>query len=253
MFSEELEDLMNAALEDGVLTEKEKQVLFKRAQAEGVDLDEFEMILDAKLAKQKKEVAAPKSDKHGVVKKCPNCGEVIQTFQGTCPACGYVFEGIEANSSAKRLAQLIEDAQNRHNENLKKIRSTPNTREGVLDKLHSHDSREIDERFRFDDEVGSIIRNFPVPNTKADLMEFILALKPKTKAEDYADDYYVKYMECLDKAKYMFSNDEDFAKILKDNKLSWWGKKTPTQRMMFIVFVVVLPLLVILGLLLENI
>lgn len=54
MYSEELEYLIDAALADGVLTEKEKQILFKRAQAMGIDLDEFEMVLDARLVKMKK-------------------------------------------------------------------------------------------------------------------------------------------------------------------------------------------------------
>ena len=49
MYNEELETLIDAALADGVLTEKEKQILFKKAQAMGVDLDEFEMVLEARL------------------------------------------------------------------------------------------------------------------------------------------------------------------------------------------------------------
>ena len=48
MYNEKIEALIKAALADGVLTEKEKQILFKRAQEEGVDLDEFEMVLDAR-------------------------------------------------------------------------------------------------------------------------------------------------------------------------------------------------------------
>jgi len=35
------------ALMDGELTEKEKQVLFKNAEALGIDLDAFEMVLEA--------------------------------------------------------------------------------------------------------------------------------------------------------------------------------------------------------------
>jgi hypothetical protein len=49
MYSEKLEKLIELALADGVLTEKEKQLLMKVAQAEGVDLDEFEMVLEARL------------------------------------------------------------------------------------------------------------------------------------------------------------------------------------------------------------
>ncbi|MEY4659601.1 MAG: hypothetical protein RJB36_1367, partial [Bacteroidota bacterium] len=49
MFNEQLEKLIEMALMDGELTEKEKQILFKKAESLGVDLDEFEMVLEAKL------------------------------------------------------------------------------------------------------------------------------------------------------------------------------------------------------------
>lgn len=49
MYDEQIEHLISAALADGVLTEKEKQILFKKAQSLGIDLDEFEMVLDARL------------------------------------------------------------------------------------------------------------------------------------------------------------------------------------------------------------
>lgn len=47
--------MIKVALEDGVLTEKEKQVLLKKAQSMGIDPDEFEMVLDARLVKLEKE------------------------------------------------------------------------------------------------------------------------------------------------------------------------------------------------------
>ncbi|MFV0164347.1 hypothetical protein OBK04_11935 [Empedobacter falsenii] len=49
MYSEQLEKLIELALSDGELTEKEREVLYKKAQAENIELDEFEMVLDAKL------------------------------------------------------------------------------------------------------------------------------------------------------------------------------------------------------------
>lgn len=57
MYNEKLEALISAALADGVLTEKEKQVLFKKAEAMGIDLDEFEMVLEGRIAKCQKEKA----------------------------------------------------------------------------------------------------------------------------------------------------------------------------------------------------
>ena len=118
MYDQKLEELIDAALEDGVLTEKEKQVLFKKAQSMGIDLDEFEMVLDARLVKVQKaekekvaqdqaQTAAPKSNKLGDVKKCPACGAMVQSFQGTCPECGYAFEDVQANYSSQKLAEQI--------------------------------------------------------------------------------------------------------------------------------------------------
>ena len=49
-----MEHLIDMALADGELTEKEKQVLFKKAEANGIDLDEFEMVLDARLYEKQK-------------------------------------------------------------------------------------------------------------------------------------------------------------------------------------------------------
>ena len=60
LYDEKIEALISAALADGVLTEKEKQILFKKAQAQGIDLDEFEMVLDARLVEiEKAEVMVP--------------------------------------------------------------------------------------------------------------------------------------------------------------------------------------------------
>ncbi len=73
MYNEKLEALITAALADGVLTDKEKEVLFKKAEAMGIDRDEFELVLDGRLAKRKKEMeaqapqAAKPAQKKGVI------------------------------------------------------------------------------------------------------------------------------------------------------------------------------------------
>ena len=54
MFSDELEMLIEAAIADGEISEKERSILHKRALAEGVDPDELDMIVDARIAKAKK-------------------------------------------------------------------------------------------------------------------------------------------------------------------------------------------------------
>ena len=50
LFSERLEAMIEAALQDGVLTQKEQEVIFRRAEKEGEDLDEFKILFNARIA-----------------------------------------------------------------------------------------------------------------------------------------------------------------------------------------------------------
>lgn len=103
MYNEQIEALISAALADGMLTEKEKQILFKKAQSMGIDLDEFEMVLDARLVEEQKKErervskAAPKSNKLGDVRKCPACGTIIPPNTKVCSGCGMIFSNNEAD------------------------------------------------------------------------------------------------------------------------------------------------------------
>ena len=53
-YDPKLEKLIDFALADGELTENERQVLYAKAMSMGIDLDEFEMVLEAKLYEKKK-------------------------------------------------------------------------------------------------------------------------------------------------------------------------------------------------------
>ena len=50
VFSDRLESIIEAALQDGVLTQKEREIILRRAEKEGEDLDEFEIMFDARLS-----------------------------------------------------------------------------------------------------------------------------------------------------------------------------------------------------------
>ena len=55
IFSDRLEALIAAALQDGVLTDKERELLKRRAEKEGEDWDEVEMIIEARLSEMQTE------------------------------------------------------------------------------------------------------------------------------------------------------------------------------------------------------
>ena len=58
LFSARLEAMISAALQDGVLTDKERELLKRRVEKEGEDWDEVEMIIEARLA-EKNPVTVP--------------------------------------------------------------------------------------------------------------------------------------------------------------------------------------------------
>lgn len=206
MYNERIEKLIDAALTDGTLTEKEKQILFKNAEEQGIDLDEFEMVLDAKLfernkANQNTQKSAPKSDKFGDVRKCPTCGALLQTFQTKCQECGYEFTNIGSVNSAKSLFDLLQAVELRKSERLSSHDKASQSRLDDLSKRHNSDgtlSKVLGGRSRQDTqnderehligeldnerraierqstaERANIIKNFPVPNSKEDLLELL--------------------------------------------------------------------------------
>lgn len=216
MYNEKIEGLIKAALADGVLTEKEKQVLFKRAQEQGIDLDEFEMVLDARLVelqkeeKEKASKSAPKSDKYGDVRKCPTCGSLVPALATSCPDCGYEFAGLESNLSSQKLAEKVEKINQEYE---KKISSIEGNTWDDDDKRLSLKKNNINA-------IAQAIKTFPIPNTKADLFEFITSMQTKMlselifKAEGEA--YFTKYNEAIIKSKAMCANDPMFANIISE-------------------------------------
>lgn len=164
LYDSRLERLIDAALADGVLTEKEKQVLFKRAEAMGYDLDEFEMVLDAKLydkthsqQQQTVQTAAPKSDKYGDVRKCPNCGAIVETYTAICPSCGYAFHNVGNVSSFEALSKKLNEIDSK--------RTVLSIYAGLLGG-------------GVEAKQANIINNFPVPTAKDDILEFLTMAQP---------------------------------------------------------------------------
>ncbi len=178
MYNEKIENLINLALADGELTEKEKQILFKNAESEGLDLDEFEMVLDAKLFEKQQTlkaateaVAAPKSDKFGDVKKCPACGAIAQSFQTKCSDCEHEFSNIGANVSIGKLFEMLNACENDRKE-------SSNSITGAFGSLMAQGLGQGD---KVTEKKKSIISGFPIPNTKDDILEFLSIAIPNAK------------------------------------------------------------------------
>lgn len=262
MYTERLDGFIDAILADGELTDKELIMLRRVAESEGFDADEVEIYVEGRLAMMKKNGgssaqqeqgsavsahsvrnveqapvppngqtpgqmppppgapgavpppppvpnATPKPTKHGELRKCPACGEPVVSGSVQCQMCGYTFTGIEAVSSAVRFAEMI----NRIEES---IRGEGGIMSGIAS-LYGMDSRSR--------KLTSAINNFPVPNTREDLLEFILYLKPRTTLLGASESssyvrmaYQSKYKECVGKAKVFFPNDPQIQEAIKKEK-----------------------------------
>jgi ribosomal protein L32 len=215
MLSEELKKLIDASLTDGVLTDKERAVIRKKALLEGVDPDEVDILLDSEVQKirQKQQEAV------GNVRKCPNCGEIIPAMTSACPSCGYQLE-MESNKVIERFSKGLEG---------KKGRSS---------KLFD---------LSLNNERANYINNFVIPNSAEELFEFTLFMKSAGRgAQTYEETeaYKSKMHECIEKIEVMFPNDPKFKALLEKTKQNWWQRKDQSTQSLIIAGSIILFILI---------
>lgn len=246
MFSKEMEALIEATLEDGVLTDQKKTVLLKRAEKEGIDVDELDVYIQSLLRKRhnaeaEADAIEDRKSKMGSIKKCPNCGMVIQPGWAICPSCGMAFSETASSSAYKKFYEevcLMDATANAINVFTGGIR------------------KKISKKANF-------IQSYPVPNTRVDLLEFLTNLKPlcdinmtpATKQSldkiNFGYHYMILYQNCISKARISFLNDPDFQEFFEFEKKELakkeLAKKSSTNKKRIAAGIVVAILLSVLG------
>ena len=155
---DELKKLIDAAMADGIITSKEREVITRKAAALGMDADEVDVYLDAEIQKAELAADVAKRDKIGPV--CPQCGKQVPPLTLKCD-CGYEFTTNHQISSVQILSEKIE-----------KILEKP---------LPNDDEKRKEEIENRDQQIREIISMFPVPNTKEDIIEFLSLSLPKSR------------------------------------------------------------------------
>lgn len=173
----ELEKLIDLVIADGQITEKERAIVIKRAIALDVDPDEAEIYLDGKLhqinqANKKSEtiaqIAEKKTDKEGSSKKCPACGAPVASFNTKCSDCGHEFRDVQANNSISSLFEKIQKIDED---------SSNDKSGGFLGELFdSQKKKRVEQKI-------SLISSFPIPNTREDILEFLVMAVPQSKVK----------------------------------------------------------------------
>ncbi len=248
--SAKLDMLVESAIADGTITDLERQVLIRNAQQEGIDIDEFCVIVDARLFQKQKELkaeanahqvkmaqaqatvavqatAAPKpSNKYGEVRKCPVCDAVIPSAgMMKCPECGYEFSGIKKESCIQDLLAKLEKVE----------MDAPEKSGGA--KLVSIFADALNGGDKETKQKHTIIRTYPIPDTKGEILDFLSIAVPlaQVKGNFFTKDnpeneshnsmqpaWRSKCEQIIIKARFLMKDDpktlaeiEEYAKILK--------------------------------------
>lgn len=141
MYNADLERLIELCLADGVLTEKEKEVICKKAEAQGISPDEIMVYAQGLLDERN---ARKRPEKQGKVKLCPNCGAHLPSMVASCPDCGYELRDTALSDSVKEFSRKYNEAS-------------------------SNEQR------------AAIVDNFQIPTNKEDILEFMAIAMPLVK------------------------------------------------------------------------
>ena len=107
LIPEELDLLIQEFLTDGILTDKERQVILNKAVKMGLDRDEIDLYLDAQL--QKIDLTTDAAVRKQKGKVCPYCGAPIPQLADKCPVCGQ-FITPEASKELQDILDKLEGA-----------------------------------------------------------------------------------------------------------------------------------------------
>lgn len=128
----------------------------------------------------------------GEIHKCPNCGATLAAFVKSCPECGYELRGAAGTYSVQEFSRKYASA--------------------------TSNSQKID-----------LIRTFVIPNTKEDILEFVILASSNINTSSYSRDNVVvsggvsqqditdawmaKFEQAHQKANLMLSDDPYLEKI----------------------------------------
>lgn len=149
----------------------------------------------------------------GYIHKCPNCGEILKSFEINCPSCGYEIRGSNVSNSVKEFAAKLEQIESKR----------------IIKKTKGIFSKAVQSQVLTDVDIQkiSLIKSFPVPNTKEDMLEFMILASSnmnmktydlyntsKTKSEIETNEAWLsKVQQVYEKAKRSYSTDATFSEI----------------------------------------
>lgn len=121
----------------------------------------------------------------GEIKKCPNCGEIINSFKPFCSSCGFELRNSSASNSVRELASTIQ--------RIEAQRTTDRGNNIIIEKR-----------------LANVIGSFPIPNTKEDILEFMILASSNIVN---SDAWIPKVEQAYLKASNSLRETDEFQKI----------------------------------------
>ena len=197
--NEEIKKLIDFAITDGFVSDKDRKILRKKAEKLGEDPDEVEMILEAELIRSTKmrnaassmppptkqlspspspspsppppppvsstippPVQEKKKQKRGIIETCPSCGTESKSMELLCSECGHEYANYDSESGIKLLKQKLQDI-------LDSIITVGN--ENLNSSFFSGmQGEKVCSAFQ---QQGNFIRSYSFENTKEELIEHL--------------------------------------------------------------------------------
>jgi predicted RNA-binding Zn-ribbon protein involved in translation (DUF1610 family) len=175
----------------------------------------------------------PAKEKVGNVRTCPSCGGQIGSFEARCPNCGHEFNEARVASGLKEFTEKLQ-------------------------KWSDSDDR---------DKRGALVKSFPVPNLREELLEFAIMSFTNIKEGGWdlddnkwqEEDWANKWGQILMKAKLVLAKDpETLAQITEmNNELEQMkaagGKKARKKKLLnVVVWGIGMPILMLITALVMN-
>lgn len=147
----------------------------------------------------------------GEIYKCPNCGDILDAYESVCESCGWERRGSKATRSVQELSQKLQEIEINRPANKKTVFRDLEAEGEIISKT---DQQKID-----------LIKNFPIPNNKEDMYEFLVLAISNVDANTYglsggsnthkaiSNAWLSKLEQAYTKARVVFGKQPDFSEI----------------------------------------
>ena len=152
----------------------------------------------------------------GKIHICPKCKAETKAFSGKCEYCDYVFRDAKSSDATSDFSAAIENVKHTLSDSDKSVgRSLADLFADEL-LISSGTKQEI-----------SVIRSYPIPNTKEDILEFMILSSTNIDPAVYAGSaqqvsqveiakaWYSKFLQAYEKAKIVFPDEPEFSTVEK--------------------------------------